>query len=284
MSNKMTHNRSHVVRGSIIVASLIILAVLHFTTFAHSQHAQSSHAIVSLRHTPYGTADLTWDPQTTALTVTIQLSGLQAESSHPAHIHMGDCSIDGPIVYPLHSVVADTAGNGISTTTISNVTDGIPATGWHINVHNGPTLETPTEALAISCGNIVNQQTATNTTQSVSVPLDGANADNQQATGTADLSLAQGTLTVKTTVSKLVPGSEHAAHIHAGRCESQLPGNIIYPLTTLKANSQGVASSMTIIPNVSSIPARGWYINIHFGTDLSSQTAFDPIACGNVEN
>ena len=43
-------------------------------------------------------------------------------------------------------------------------------------------------------------------TQSVSVPLDGANADNQQATGTADLSLKQGTLTVNTTVSNLVPG------------------------------------------------------------------------------
>lgn len=258
--------------------------MLHSTTFAYRQDGQGTHSVVSLRHTPHGTADLTWDPQSTILTVTIKLSGLQAETSHPAHIHSGECSTDGVTVYPLNNVIADAAGNGISTTTINNVTGGIPATGWHINVHSGPTLQTPAEALAISCGNIVNQQTATSTTQSVSVPLDGANADNQQATGTADLSLNQGTLTVTTIVSNLVPGSEHAAHIHAGTCESQLPGTIVYPLNTLKADAHGVASSVTVIPNVSSIPTSGWYINVHFGTDLSTQTGFDPIACGNVEN
>jgi hypothetical protein len=279
----MTHNRNSITRGSIIVALLILLATLHSTTFAHNQGGQSLHTTVSLRHTPHGKADLTWDSQTTTLTVAIKLSGLQAQTSHPAHIHSGDCSIDGPIVYPLNNVVADAAGNGTSSTTINNVTGGIPATGWHINVHSGPTLQTPAEALVISCGNVVNQQTATNRTQSVSVPLDGANADNQQATGSADLSMDQGTLTVNTTVSNLVPGSEHAAHIHAGRCESQLSGDIIYPLTTLKADTRGVANSVTVIPNVSSIPASGWYINIHFGTNLSAQTDFDPIACGNVE-
>jgi hypothetical protein len=30
------------------------------------------------------------------------------------------------------------------------------------------------------------------------------------------------------------------------------------------------------------IPARGWYINLHNSTDLSTQTGFDPIACGDV--
>jgi hypothetical protein len=282
MSNKMTRNSIRLIKGGIVAALLTLLAMLHSTTFAHNQNGQVFHTTVSLRHSPHGTADLTWNPQNTKLTVTIKLSGLQAQTSHPAHIHSGDCSTDGTIVYTLNNVVADAAGNGTSTTTINNVTDGIPATGWHINVHSGPTLQTPAEALAITCGKVINQQTATNTTQSVSVPLDNANADNQQATGTADLSLDQGTLTVNTTVSNLVPGSEHAAHIHTGSCESQLPGNILYPLTTLKADTQGVASSVTVIPNVSSIPASGWYINIHFGTDLSTQTGFDPIACGNV--
>ncbi len=277
------HKRSSLARGSFIVILLMLLVMPHSTTFAHSHNGQGAQAIVSLQHTPHGTADLTWNPQTTTMTVTIKISGLQAQTSHPAHIHSGDCSTDGTPVYPLNNVVADTAGNGISTTTIKNVPGGIPATGWHITVHSGPTLKTPAEALAISCGNVVNQQTATNTTQSVSVPLDGANADNQQATGTANLSLDQGTLTVKTTVSNLVPGSEHAAHIHAGSCESQLPGNIIYPLNTLKADTHGVANSVTVIPNVSSIPSSGWYINIHFSTDLSTQTGFDPIACGNID-
>jgi hypothetical protein len=283
MSNIMMHKRSSLAKGGIIVALFMLLAMLHFTTSAHSQDGQGAQTVVSLQHTPHGRADLTWDPQTRTLTITIKISGLQAQTSHPVHIHSGDCSTDGTVVYPLNNVVADTAGNGTSTTTINNVTGGIPATGWYITVHSGPTLKTPAEALAISCGNVINQQTATNAAQSVSVPLDGANTDNQQATGTANLSLNQGTLTVKTTVSNLVPGSEHAAHIHAGSCESQLPGNIIYPLNTLKTNTHGVASSVTVIPNVSSIPTSGWYINIHFGTDLSTQTGFDPIACGNID-
>ncbi|MGH2481590.1 MAG: hypothetical protein ACRDHW_18205 [Ktedonobacteraceae bacterium] len=38
----------------------------------------------------------------------------------------------------------------------------------------------------------------------------------------------------------------------------------------------------TTIQNVTGIPSTGWYVNVHRGTDLSTQTGFDPIACGDV--
>jgi hypothetical protein len=38
----------------------------------------------------------------------------------------------------------------------------------------------------------------------------------------------------------------------------------------------------TTINNVTSIPSSGWYVNVHHSTVLSTQTGFDPIACGDV--
>lgn len=35
---------------------------------------------------------------------------------------------------------------------------------------------------------------------------------------------------------------------------------------------------------VSSIPTSGWYVNVHRGTMLATQTGFDPISCGNVHS
>jgi hypothetical protein len=72
----------------------------------------------------------------------------------------------------------------------------------------------------------------------------------------------------------------HAAHIHAGSCESQ--GAVVHPLTTVAADASGNANVTTTIDNVSSIPSSGWYVNVHHSTDLSTQTGFNPIACGNV--
>ena len=76
----MTRNGSRLIGGGIIVALLTLLAVFHSITFAHNQNGQDPHTIVSLWHTPHGTADLKWNPQATTLTVTIKLSGLQAQT------------------------------------------------------------------------------------------------------------------------------------------------------------------------------------------------------------
>ncbi len=269
--------------GPISIAGILLLAALvmsGLTAFAYQPQDGASGANAMLKHAPAGSANLQWDPQSKALTVTLSLTGLQANSRHPAHIHAGDCSIDGTILYPLNDVVADAAGNATTTTVIPNVTGGIPATGWYINVHSGPTLATPAEMVPVTCGNVTNPNAA----QSLTVTLDGTSGPNQMAAGTATLSLEGDTLTVKTTMSNLVPGSSHAAHIHAGSCEKQLPGNILYHLMPLTADSSGNATSVTTIKGVTTIPITGWYINIHFSTDLSTQAGYDVIACGNVVN
>jgi len=148
-----------------------LLTMMSSTTWAYNQGLQSpqSHTVTSLAKVPAsgagpaGTADLQWDPQTKALTVTVSLSGLQPGSSYANHIHAGDCSTEGKLLYPFDNVVTDGTGTGTTTTTINNIANGIPASGWDVMIHNGPTAA----ASRLLCGNIVNPNGATE----VTVPL-----------------------------------------------------------------------------------------------------------------
>lgn len=273
-----------------VIASLLgVLLLVAFAVSSHATYARASgggtdHVFVHLRHTPFGTATLKWDPKSENLTVTVNLVGLAGNSTHPAHIHGGDCDDNGPILYPLNNVVANAAGDAHTTTVIPDIEGGIPASGWYINVHNGPTLATPAQAMAIACGNVHNSNTSLNQVQTVETFLGATPDPNQAVSGSATLTLHKETLTVTVTVHGLVPGSVHPEHIHAGSCQSQLPGTIVYPLNNLVGDQNGNATSTTVIQNVKTIPEHGWYVNVHRSTNLTTQTGFDPIACGNVED
>src|SRR2546429_4247130 len=70
----------------------------------------------NLKHSASGIADLVWNAKQQALTVTITMTGLAPNSTHPAHIHKGSCETsDQGILYPLNPVVANqTGGTGPS--------------------------------------------------------------------------------------------------------------------------------------------------------------------------
>ena len=73
------------------------------------------------------------------------------------------------------------------------------------------------------------------------------------------------------------------AHIHAGTCQSQ--GQVVYPLQPIVADAQGNATSTTVINNASNFTTSQLYINIHEAATmngLTTQTGFNPIACGNI--
>jgi hypothetical protein len=112
--------------------------------------------------------------------------------------------------------------------------------------------------------------------------MQGVNSPSQRAVGAATLRLNGTTLTVIVTARNLAPNSSHPQHIHAGSCQSQTPGSIVHMLNPLVADHRGSARAVTVIHNVASIPATGWYINIHRASDLNDQWGFDPILCGNV--
>ena len=250
-------------------------------------------ATATLGHQPVGNVNLNWNPSDHMLTAQLTMMGLAPNSVHPVHINEGSCSSNSsasasdtgtPAVakalYPLVNATADAHGV-LNTTSKVSVPDGIPAKNWYLEVYNGPGLSTVAQATPIACGDIVNHDNSLRSAQSVQVPLaPTSGAGNQNASGTAHLSLKGHTLTVQVTLNGLAPRSEHMAHIHSGTCAKQ--GSVVYPLTMLVADGSGKAVSNTTIQNVITIPASGWYVNIHDSNDLSTQTGFDPIACGDV--
>jgi len=285
-----TNRKINLIAGLGIVAVLLLTGCGGTTSAPASSSTPASTstgattsniASATLKHEPHGTATISWDPTRQGLTVKISLIGLAPSSTHPAQINSGSCAKQGAVVYPLQNVVADARGVGTSTTTIKNVTK-IPASGWYIIVHNGPNLTPSDQFLPIVCSNLTRTTVSPASSLSLQVPLNTAPpaSASETVSGMAHLTLAGSTLAVKLTLSGLQPNSMHAAHIHAGSCESQ--GAVVYPLKTIVADALGKANVTTTIANVSSILSSGWYVNVHHGTDMSTQTGFDPIACGDV--
>jgi hypothetical protein len=230
----------------------------------------------TLKHVPNGTAELTWNASSKILTVKLSLTGLAPHSIHPSHIHSGSCSIPGRLIYPLQYVVADATGNAIVTSTVPNIADGIPATGWMIYVHNGPYVISDDQSLPITCGDISNPSGA----KTVQVKMNSTTERDQAASGSVQLTLRGKQLWVQLTISGLQPGSTHPVHIDAGSCTSQ--GQVVYQLQNVVANASGNASVTTVLNNVSSIPSSGWYVNVHYSMNLTTQAGADSIACGDV--
>lgn len=250
------------------------------TGFTTTTASSGNVATATLKHAPTGTVSLNWDHTTKMLTVQVMMTGLAPNSTHPNHIHEGSCGSMGKILYPLTKLVADAHGVAQATTKI-NLPQGIPAKGLALHVHNGPGDMLAAQFLPIACSDIINPDTSLRSNQAVQLTFQAPmNVASENASGVTHLSLSGQTLTVRVEMSGLQPGSLHAAHIHSGSCTSQ--GPVIYPLETVKANAEGKATVTTTIQHVTAIPATGWYVNVHRSTDLSTQTGFDPIACGDV--
>jgi hypothetical protein len=93
-----------------------------------------------------GVAFLIKDAHPGQVDVFMQVTGLAPNSDHPAHIHRGaSCSAGGPILYPFPDLKANAQGVAIMQTTIN--ARSILASGWYINVHQGPGMDTP-----LACG------------------------------------------------------------------------------------------------------------------------------------
>jgi hypothetical protein len=262
---------------------LLIIGVLHevITGNVQAQVTKEDAATwgaANLQHSPTGVAKLSYDASAKALTVKIALIGLAPNSTHPAHIHLGACATSkttDPVKYPLQNVVANTVGQGASTTVVRNVTS-VPASGWYINVHNGPNLQPATQFTPIACGVISKSANGT----LLAVPLGVTNFPNEDARGSSRLRIVNGKLILRLTAEGLAPNTTHAAHVHAGSCAST--GKVLYDLSPLQADARGNASKIITFNDVSSIPASGWTINVHYTNDLSTQTGYNPILCGNV--
>jgi hypothetical protein len=170
------HSMTRWVTKKSIGILMILVAVLSVTVFGFSSNflPANAHSLdankqtFELFHTPRGTAGLLWSQLNSTLIVTVSLSGLAPNSTHPDAIHIGNCNsrTHGPVVLGLNPVNTDSAGRGSSVTAYSNVLQGIPAQGWYIDVHNGPQLANGLQQERIACANITNPRSLIKAPQS----------------------------------------------------------------------------------------------------------------------
>lgn len=90
--------------------------------------------------------------QSGSMTVELKITGLQTNSSHVSHIHVGKCSARGAIKFALNQVVADGQGDADVKTTLKATYP--PASGtWYVVVHAGPDMQ-GTNSQYLLCGNL----------------------------------------------------------------------------------------------------------------------------------
>jgi hypothetical protein len=100
--------------------------------------------------TAKGTITVTAGSKTT--TVELKIAGLQANTSHISHIHIGSCAVRGGIAFALNQVVADGQGDANTRTTLDIKYP--PAAGkWYVVVHAGPDMQ-GASASYLLCGNL----------------------------------------------------------------------------------------------------------------------------------
>jgi hypothetical protein len=246
----------------------------------------ASPVTVPLGKQPSGTVTLSWDSQTKNFSAKLQMVGFTPGSSHAMHIHQGSCAEQGDVLVPFPDVIANDSGAIDTTVTSSQPAAAGLAVGTFLNIHLAPAAQLGAPGslgyTPISCADIT---PSASTTLTMAPPPQPGQAPQGSATFTYDPS--KKTLTVAATASGLVPGSDHAEHIHLGSCDAQ--GAVQYPLNDLVASPTGTAETTTVVQNVEQAPpASGWYLNVHLGSSSQIEQNgqptlyFQPIICGNI--
>jgi hypothetical protein len=129
-------------------------------------------------------------------------------------------------------------------------------------------------AFAVACGGTSTAATPT----MVDFSMVAQNGSVVKGTGQVVESAGSFTITLK--LKGMAPGSIHVSHVHAGQCSA--PGGIAYALQFVVADSAGTATTVSTIPAEYSIPASGWYVNVHHGPDFTEADYAPSDSCGNL--
>ncbi len=98
--------------------------------------------------------------------------------------------------------------------------------------------------------------------------------------GTGHVVKATGSFMVTIKLTGMTPNSSHISHVHSGGCSK--PGGIAYALQQVIADSSGAATVTSTVPVGYSVPAAGWYVNVHHGPDFSVPANGPSISCGDL--
>jgi Cu/Zn superoxide dismutase len=230
-----------------------------------------------------------------SLTATVAVTGLTPGSSHTVEIDApgSDGTDSGSrVVHFTSPLTANAAGAANATLRAAESVRSLPyGSRFVIRLGTGNTNGTNTVTLAgepiARSGRLTAEPWGEKSNLTgIDVNVNGVNQGPLTGRATIAFDPAAHTLTVTLDATGLTPGA-HAAHIHAGSCQSQ--GAVLYMLMDFQADAHGnVVDQTRTVTGVNSLPATGtWYLNVHQG-DSNSIVAngapalpFRPLLCAN---
>ena len=99
-------------------------------------------------------------------------------------------------------------------------------------------------------------------------------------TGVGQVYKGAASFTVSIQLKGMVPNSSHVSHVHIGTCAK--PGGVAYALLQVVADASGNAVATSTVREYYSMPASGWYVNVHLGEDLGEAEYVPSISCGDL--
>jgi hypothetical protein len=131
---------------------------------------------------------------------------------------------------------------------------------------------------AIACGGSSGTTAATSPKPTVNFVMGAMSASG--VTGVGQVYKGSGNFTVSIQLKGLKPNSSHVSHVHVGSCAK--PGDVAYALLQVVADSSGNATATTTVSEYYTMPAKGWYVNVHSGPDFSEPGYAPSVSCGDL--
>ena len=121
--------------------------------------------------------------------------------------------------------------------------------------------------------------TATSAPPTIKFTMAAQNGSGVSGTGEV-VKGGTGSFTVTIKLTGMPANSSHISHIHTGSCAKN--GGVAYALQQVVADSSGAATVTSTVAADYSIPAGGWYVNVHHGPDFSAPANGPSISCGDL--
>ena len=132
--------------------------------------------------------------------------------------------------------------------------------------------------VAVACGGSGGTAASTSAKPTVTFVMGAMSASG--VTGAGQVFKGSGKFTVSIQLTGLKPNSSHVSHVHIGSCAKQ--GDVAYALLQVVADSSGNATATTTVSEYYTMPATGWYVNVHAGPDFSEPAYAPSVSCGDL--
>jgi hypothetical protein len=130
--------------------------------------------------------------------------------------------------------------------------------------------------LVSACGGAA----ATSTPPTLAINFTMLAQNGSGVSGSGQIVMATGSSTVTIKLTGFPPNSSHISLVHVGRCAQ--PGGIAYALVQVIADASGAATATSTVPVAYTIPASGWYVNVHHGPDFTDADYAPSDSCGDL--